>query len=37
MQIPGTDDMTDLERSRNALTVLGKLSLDPHIRRMKSR
>ncbi|XP_075340650.1 unconventional myosin-Va [Odontesthes bonariensis] len=23
MQIPGTDDMTDLERSRNALTTLG--------------
>lgn len=24
MQIPGTDDVSDLERTRNAFTILGK-------------
>lgn len=24
MQIPGTDDLLDLERTRNALTILGR-------------
>lgn len=30
MQIPGTDDLSDLERTRNAFTVLGILLLKSH-------
>lgn len=29
MQIPGTDDLSDLERTRSAFTTLGRDSIDP--------
>lgn len=32
MQIPGTDDLSDLERTRNAFTILGRMFTSNHAR-----
>lgn len=32
MQIPGTDDLSDLERTRSAFTILGRVFIVKHPR-----
>lgn len=32
MLIPGTDDLSDLERTRNAFTILGRMFTSNHAR-----